>query len=257
MIGYKTPLKSHKMKKIILPTLVIISTLFLSSCLLTSAITTVVAVSNDRRTTGEILDDKNISFSLLAWSAEEDKKVKDTHLNYMIYDREVLVTGEVPNEEVRRYIGKQIPLKDFKVSRVINELRIAPTSSLLSRAKDSTITAQIETLFLNQEVFNPLHIRVMTENRSVYLMGKVTSREANKAVKIASKAGGVKRIVKLFHYLKTLPAAELQRAKEKKLQAEKEAKTAEEREIIEAKKVELRRQLKALDPNSGTNFSPE
>lgn len=252
------PLNLHKMKKYILSTLIIISTLFLNGCLLTSAISigTAIVASSDRRTAGEILDDKNISLSLLAWSAEDDNKIKDAHLNYMVYDAEVLVTGEVPNEEVRDYITKQIPLKDFKVSRVINELRVAPNSELLSRVKDSTITAQIETLFLNQEVFNPIHIRVTTENRSVYLMGKATSREVNKATKIASKADGVKRVVKLFQYLKTRPAAELQREKEKKLQAEEEAKLAKKRELIEAKKAELRRQLKALDSNSGTNFSP-
>jgi hypothetical protein len=44
----------------------------------------------------------------------------------------------------------QIPLKDFKISRVIDELRIAPNSGILSRAKDSTITAQIEVLFMAQ-----------------------------------------------------------------------------------------------------------
>ena len=246
------------MKKIILSAIIITSTLFLNSCLLSSAVSTVIVVSNDRRTAGEILDDKSISFSLLAWSAnEEDKKTKDAHLNYMIYDTEVLVTGEVPNKGVRNYVATQIPLKDFKVSRVINELRVAPNSGIFSRAKDSTITAQVEVLFLNQDVFNPIHIRVMTENRSVYLMGKVTSREANKAAKIASKANGVQRVVKLFHYLKTRPAAEIQREKEKKLQTEKEARVAKELEVLEAKKAELRRQIRALDPKSGTDFSPE
>jgi osmotically-inducible protein OsmY len=246
------------MKKIILSAIIITSTLFLNSCLLSSAVSTVIVASNDRRTAGEILDDKSISFSLLAWStSEEDKKTKDAHLNYMIYDTEVLVTGEVPNEDVRNYVATQIPLKDFKISRVINELRIASNSGLLSRAKDSTITAQIEVLFLNQDVFNPIHIRVMTENRTVYLMGKVTSREANKATKIASKANGVQRVVKLFHYLKTHPAAEIQREKEKKLQAEKEARVAQKLEVLEAKKAELRRQIRALDPKGGTSFSPE
>ncbi|CAC9444838.1 21 kDa hemolysin precursor [uncultured Gammaproteobacteria bacterium] len=246
------------MKKIILPAIIITSTLFLSSCLLSSVVSTVIVTSNDRRTAGEILDDNNISFSLLAGNTEEeDKKIKDAHLNYMVYDAEVLVTGEVPNEGIRNYVVTQIPLKDFKISRVIDELRIAPNSGILSRAKDSTITAQIEVLFLNQDVFNPIHVKVMTENRSVYLMGKVTLREANKAAKVASKANGVQRVVKLFHYLKTRPATEIQREKEKKLQAEKEARVAKKLEILEAKKAELRRQIRALDSKSGTNFSPE
>jgi ferredoxin-fold anticodon binding domain-containing protein len=63
----------------------------------------------------------SISFSLLAGNTEEeDKKIKDAHLNYMVYDAEVLVTGEVPNEGIRNYVVTQIPLKDFKISRVID-----------------------------------------------------------------------------------------------------------------------------------------
>lgn len=193
------------MKKIILSVIIITSALFLNSCLLSSTVSTVIVVSNDRRTAGEILDDKSILFSLITWSiSEEDKKTKDAHLNYMIYDTEVLVTGEVPNEEVRNYVATQIALKDFKISKVINELRVAPNSGIFSRAKDSTISAQVELLFLNQDVFNPIHVRVMTENRTIYLMGKVTLREANKAAKIASQVNGVERVVKLFHYLSNL-----------------------------------------------------
>ncbi len=242
------------MKKIILSAIVI-STLFLNGCFFPSLIgVTSVAVmsANDRRTTGAILDDKNIKFNLSAWT---EKKIEDAHLNYMVYGTEVLVTGEVPNKQVRDYITKQIPLRDFKISRVINELRVAPNSDLSSRAKDSVITTSIELQFLDQEVFNPIHVKVMTENRSVYLMGEVTLREAKKAAKVASTVSGVKRVVKLFRYIKTRPRAEIQREKEKALQAKKAAEEAKERKIIEDKRATLRRQLRALETNDGTDFS--
>jgi osmotically-inducible protein OsmY len=61
---------------------------------------------------------------------------------------------------------------------------------------------QVEALFYDQEVFHPAHIRVMTENKTVYLMGAVTKREADKAVKSATKVNGVKKVVKFFNYLK-------------------------------------------------------
>ncbi|MDC9714601.1 MAG: BON domain-containing protein [Gammaproteobacteria bacterium] len=244
------------MKKIILSAILITNTLLLTGCLLTSAISTTILVSNDRRSTGEVVDDNSIAFSLLAWGGE-NKALKNAHLNFMVYDKEVLVTGEAPTTAVYDYITVQTPLKDFKIKKVINEVRVASNTSLLSRGKDAIITGKIEALFLDQEVFNPVHIRVMTENRSVYLMGAVTMREANKATKIVAKVGGVERIVKLFHYLKNRPAAEIQREKEKKLQAEEEARIIKEREVLEAKKAELRRQIRALDPKGGTDFSPE
>ena len=75
----------------------------------------------------------------------------------------------------------------------------------LSRAKDGIITVQIETLFLDQEVFHPTHVRVMTERRTVYLMGAVTKREAEHATNLATRAKNVDKVVKLFNYLLVSP----------------------------------------------------
>lgn len=241
------------MKKIILSLIITTGTVFLSGCLLTSAVSTVIAVSNDRRTAGEIIDDTNIEFNLFAWN-NEDKALKDAHLNFMAYNKEVVVTGEVPTTATHNYITKQIPLEDFKIKKVINEVRIAKSSGLLSRTKDSIITAKTKASFYNQDVFNPLHVKIMTENRTLYLMGALTTREANKVTKIASTVDGVERVVKLFHYLKTRPTAEIERDKQRKLEAEEKQKLEAERAIIDAKKAELRRQIKALDTNGGTSF---
>lgn len=241
------------MKKIILSLVITTGALFLSSCLLTSAVGTAIVVSNDRRTTGEVIDDTSIEFNLFAWS-NEDKALKGAHLNFMSYNKEVVVTGEVPTAVVRAYVTKQTPLKDFKIKKVVNETRVAKNSSLLSRTKDSIITAKTKTLFYDQDVFNPLHVEVMTENRTVYLMGALTTREANKATKIASTVTGVTGIVKLFRYLKTRPAAEIERDKQKKLEAKKAEKLKAERAIIDAKKAELLRQINALESNGGTSF---
>ncbi|WP_369176819.1 BON domain-containing protein [Candidatus Thiodubiliella endoseptemdiera] len=241
------------MKKIILSLLITIGTLFLSGCLISSVVGTTIVVSNDRRTTGEVIDDTGIEFSLFSWSGE-DKMLKDTHLNFMVYNKEVVITGEVPTVSIRNYITKQAPFKDFKIRKVTNEVRVAKNTGLVGRAKDSAITLSAKALFHNQEVFNPLHVEIMTENRTVYLMGALTAREADKATKIVSTIGGVERVVKLFHYLKARPAAEIESEKRKQLEAEKQAKLEAKRAIIKAKKEVLRRQIQALDSNSGTSF---
>lgn len=230
------------MRKIILSTLLIASTLFLTSCLLTAAIgigTTTILVSNDRRTSGEIIDDKSIQLTLLSWQSDENKMLKDAHLNFSVYAGTVLITGEVPTVAVRDYLDTKTLFKDSKIKKVINEVRIAENSSLLDRIKDSSITGQIEVLFLDQETFNPIHVKITTENYTTYLMGSVTRREANHAAKIASTAKGVKRIVKLFHYLKNRPATEIKHNKQRKIEAEKEA-----------KKEKLQRQNQLSDPDS-------
>ncbi len=245
------------MKKTRFLTIFILSLGILSGCVTTtSTVTTAITVANERRTTGEVLDDKTVNFRLTTW-AFEDEKLSDAHLNFMSFDRKVLVTGEAPNNSIKNYIVKQIKIVDPKVKQVYNEIIISPKTSYLSRIKDAAITTQIEALFLDQEVFHPTHIKVMTENQVVYLMGKVTKREAEKATKIATSTKGVnvKKVVKLFDYLKTRPAAEIERDRARELQAQKAAELKKQQAELDAKKAELKRQLRALGGNTeGTPF---
>ncbi|SMM99878.1 21 kDa hemolysin precursor [uncultured Candidatus Thioglobus sp.] len=180
--------------------------------------------------------------------------LENAHLNFLVHNKEVLITGEAPTIAAYNYITTQAPLQDVKIKKIINEVYIAPNSSLLSRAKDTLITGKIDALFLGQQVFNPVHVKVTTENRTVYLMGSVTAREASKATKISSSVSGVKRIVKLFHYLKKRPAAEIAREKEKEAQKEQAAKLESQQVVIDAKKADLLRQIRALDSKDGTSF---
>jgi osmotically-inducible protein OsmY len=244
------------MKKTLLLSTLILSSIFLSGCIVSTAstVSTAISVANERRTTGEMIDDKTIGLRLLAWSTE-DQNLSDAHVNFMSFDRIVLVAGEAPNGDVRSYIVKQIQVADPKVRKVINEIVIGPNSGYLSRVKDAAITTQVEVLFQDQEVFHPTHIKVMTENQTVYLMGEVTKREADKAAKTAAKAKGVKKVVKLFDYLKTRPAAEINRDRQREINAQKAAEIKQQQAELDAKKAELKKQLRALGGNAeGTPF---
>ena len=246
------------MKRLLLLSVLVANSFLLSGCLpviqSASTVSGAVTVVHERRSAGEVIDDKTIALQLLTWSVD-DAKLADAHVNFMSFDRVVLVTGEAPSTDVRDYIIRQIPVADPKVERVINEITIGPKSGYLSRAKDAAITTQIEVFFHDQEVFHPTHVKVMTEGQTVYLMGQVTQREGNKATKIAAKAKGVKKVVKLFDYLKARPAAEIERDKQRELEAKRQAELAKERAAIEAKKAELRRQLRELgDTSEGTPF---
>jgi osmotically-inducible protein OsmY len=244
------------MKKILLLSTLLIGSTLLSGCIVSTAstVSTAISVANERRTTGEMIDDKTIGLRLLAWSTE-DQNLSDAHVNFMSFDRIVLVAGEAPSSDVRSYIVKQIQVVDPKVKSVINEIVIGPNSGYLSRVKDAAITTQVEVLFQDQEVFHPTHIKVMTENQAVYLMGEVTKREADKAAKTAAKAKGVKKVVKLFDYLKTRPAAEIDRDRQREINAQKAAELKQQQAGLDAKKAELKKQLRALGGNTeGTPF---
>ena len=237
------------MKRIIILCAIMITSSILSSCAPivqgAAAVTTVATMSNDRRTMGEILDDKTLYIDL-GNLVYDDPKLDDTHVNFNIYNQAVLMTGEAPSENIRDYLESIVKSKSTKISQLINEVEIMPKSSYIDRAKDGVITVQIETLFLNQEVFHPSHVSVLTERKVVYLMGSVTKREAEHATNIASKAKNVKKVVKLFNYLLVRPAKEIEKDNKRKEAAVKRAELEAKKAELEAKQNELNQQLYEL-----------
>jgi osmotically-inducible protein OsmY len=239
-------------KKVILLCALLASSYILSSCSPivqgAVAVTTVATMSNDRRSAGEILDDKTLDLNLSS-IVRKDTILEDMHINFMVYNKAVLMTGESPSAEARDYLEKQIKRKAPKIKQLINEVAVMPNSGYLSRTKDGIITVQIETLFLDQEVFHPTLIRVMTERRTVYLMGSVTKREAEHATNLVAKAKNVDKVVKLFNYLLVRPAKEIERDNIKKAEAEKKAELESKRVELEAAQAALQQQIDELNAN--------
>jgi NhaP-type Na+/H+ and K+/H+ antiporter len=124
-----------------------------------------------------------------------------------------------------------------------------PNSSYLSRAKDGIITVQVDALFLDQEVFHPTHVRVITERKTVYLMGSVTKREAEHATNLATKAKNVDKVVKLFNYLLVRPAEEIERDNKRKVEAERRAELEAKKTELEAAQTALQQQINELSTN--------
>ena len=240
------------MKKVILLCTLLVSSFILSSCSPivqgSAAVTTVATMSNDRRSVGEILDDKTLDMNL-SDIVRKDTILEDMHINFMVYNKAVLMTGESPSAEARDYLEKLIKKKAPKMKQLINEVAVMPNSSYLSRAKDGIITVQVEALFLDQEVFHPTHVRVMTERRTVYLMGSVTKREAEHATNLAAKAKNVDKVVKLFNYLLVRPAAEIERDNKRKVEAERQAELEAKKAELEAAQAALQQQIDELNAN--------
>ena len=213
-----------------------------------AAVTTVATMSNDRRSAGEIIDDKTLNFNL-SNIVRKDAILEDMHINFMVYNKAVLMLGEAPSIEARDYLEKQIKQKIPKIRKFINEVSVMPNSSYLSRAKDGIITVQVDALFLDQEVFHPTHVRVITERKTVYLMGSVTKREAEHATNLATKAKNVDKVVKLFNYLLVRPAKEIERDNKRKVEAERRAELEAKKTELKAAQTALQQQINELSTN--------
>jgi osmotically-inducible protein OsmY len=197
---------------------------------------------------GEIIDDKNL-YTNLVNIVKKDPMLEDSHISFNVYDDSVLMTGETPSADLKNHLENTIKTKAKKMKQLVNEVTVMKNSSYLSRAKDGVITVQIETLFLNQEVFHPTHIRIHTERGTVYLMGAVTKREAEHATNVASKAKNVKKVVKLFNYLLVRPAEEIERDNKNKIEAEKRAALEAKKAELEAAQSELQSQIDEINSN--------
>ena len=237
------------MKKVIILCVIMVTSSILSSCAPlvqgAAAVTTVATMSNDRRTMGEILDDKTLYIELGNLVAD-DTMLDDSHINFNVYNQSVLMTGEAPDINTRDYLESIVKSKSPNIKQLVNEVDVMPKSSYLNRARDGVTTVQVETLFFDQEVFHPSHVSVLTEKGVVYLMGSVTKREAEHATNIASKAKNVKKVIKLFNYLLARPSKEVERDNKKKEAAEKRSKLEAKKAELEVKQNELNQQLYEL-----------
>lgn len=152
-------------------------------------------IAADRRSSGTYLEDQEIA--LRAGSRIGEAYPKDTHVNITSFNRNVLITGEVPTAEARQKVA-DIVQGVGNVRTVYNETIVGPVSLLSSRSNDTYITAKVKARFLDAKRFQANYVKVVTENGVVYLMGRVQPQEAEDAVEIAKTTSGVTKVVKIF-----------------------------------------------------------
>lgn len=149
----------------------------------------------DRRNPGTQAIDRGIQ--LEAESFLIKKYGDNLHVNVSVFNRRVLLTGEVRTEQLKAEVAASV--KNMKnVTEVFNELVAAPLSSLSARANDTYLTTRIKSVFMATEGVPSNSMKVVTEASKVYLMGIVTESEANRAVAIAREVPGVKQVTKVF-----------------------------------------------------------
>ena len=152
-------------------------------------------VAVDRRTSGMQLEDEGIE---LRTAQGLRQNVGDgSHINVTSYNRQVLLTGEVATAAQKEQADKLAQSQE-NVKAVANELSVQAVSSLTQRSKDAIITGQIKALFVDAKDLQSSAFKVVTERGVVYLMGRVTSREAQRATDVARSVSGVVKVVRVL-----------------------------------------------------------
>jgi osmotically-inducible protein OsmY len=155
------------------------------------------SVAMDRRDVGANADDRQIEFRASNGLFEKFPK---SHINTEVFNRVVLLTGEVPSAAVGKQaevLVRTLP----NVRGVHNELAVGEPSGIASRTEDTAITGKVKARFIEDRLIQSSAFIVTTERGNVYLQGRVTQAEAARASEIARSVGGVRQVVKLFDYL--------------------------------------------------------
>jgi osmotically-inducible protein OsmY len=156
-------------------------------------------VATDRRSVGAQADDEAIELKVAnnIGTGYGDR----VHINVTSYNGIVLLTGEVPSQELLAPIV-EIARTTPKVRRVNNEIAVGPVTDASARTNDSYITSKVKSRFVEaSKQFSATHVKVVTERQVVYLMGIVRRDEGDAAGQIAATTSGVARVVKLFEYI--------------------------------------------------------
>ena len=155
-------------------------------------------VASDRRTAG--IQDEDESIEQRSATAIRENFGSKEHINITSYNRQVLITGEVSNDTVRRQVESLIGRVE-NVRAVVNELAIGPASTTSERASDALLVAKVKASMVDTEdVFANVY-KVVGERGTIYLMGRVTQREAKRATDVVRGVSGVKRVVRVFEYI--------------------------------------------------------
>ena len=149
----------------------------------------------DRRTSGAQVEDQTIELKSL-------NRVKEViggagHVNITSYNRQVLLTGEVPAEADKSAIEQAIGRTE-NLRSIVNEMAVMAPSSISGRSNDTLLTSKVKASLVDAKDLISTAFKVVTERSVVYLMGRVTEREANRATEVARGVAGVEKVVRVF-----------------------------------------------------------
>ena len=170
-------------------------------------------VASDRRTSGIQLEDEGIE--LRAAARLRDAMPEKGNINVTSYNRVVLLTGEVASEAEKTRVAELVGRVE-NVNRVANELGVLGNSTLTQRSSDALVTGRVKAAFVDAKDLFASAFKVTTERGTVYLMGRVTQREATRATEITRNLSGVQRVVRLMDIITEEELARIQPPADKK-----------------------------------------
>lgn len=155
-------------------------------------------VATDRRTSGTVVEDEGIE--LKAANRVRENLGERVHVNVTSYNRQVLLTGEVPTAQDKQLV-EQIVSRVENVHNIVNELAVMGNSTLTQRSSDTLVTGRVKAALIDAKDLFANSFKISTERGTTYMMGRVTEREAKRATEIIRGTSGVQRVVRVLEII--------------------------------------------------------
>lgn len=157
-----------------------------------------VALSaHDRRTIGTQIDDKAMARKIREQIQANETLKEHTNVNVHVYNRVVLLVGQVPNNELKRQI--QSAAESIKhIRKLHNQLRIENELAISSQTHDLWLASKVKSKLLADKRVDVLNVKIVVEDSEVFLMGLVKKQEADAVVEIVRNVSGVVKVIKAF-----------------------------------------------------------
>ena len=155
-------------------------------------------VATDRRTSGTVVEDEGIEIKAAVRIREN--LGQRVHVNVTSYNRQVLLTGEVPSAQDRQLVEQAVAQTE-NVRNVVNELEVLGNSTLSQRSSDVIVTGRIKAALLDAKDLFSNSFKIVTERGTTYVMGRVTQRESKRATDIITSTQGVQKVVRVLEII--------------------------------------------------------
>ncbi len=164
-------------------------------------------VYTDRRTSGIQLEDEAIE--LKASNRLSKELGERARVSAVSYNRLVLLTGEVSAEADKAVVARVVSGID-NVRSIVNEVTVVSAHPDNTPVSDALVTSKVKASLVDSKDIFAQSVKVVTERGTVYLMGRVTEREANRATEIARGVSGVDKVVRVFELISEAELANMQ-----------------------------------------------
>lgn len=165
-----------------------------------------MVVAADRRTSGTQLEDQAIE--LKGGTRVQEIIGERGGVSITSYNRSVLIVGNASSEAEKAAIEQSIS-RIPNVRSVVNELTVQ-SINFTSNFNDSVLTSKVKATLFDAKDLQVSAFKVVTSRGVVYLMGRVTEREANRATDLTRSISGVQKVVRVFEIVTDAELIEMQ-----------------------------------------------